>query len=130
MPMKLMKPSSYLPLPSKHTALLLKKSMFQTHPLKGSPRFFFPSLFFSANSYLPPQAISYSTIHRSTTSEAPTTTMARVTCLITCSMRLLLQEAWSPLQMSSSRRFPSGRKAKYKCIYMTKTKPKRGSTYT
>ena len=98
---------------SRHHALLpkLSKTLFLSHPVTASPLLFHFS-------YLPPQVINYSTIHRSATSGAPTTTMARVTCIVTCSMRLLLQEARSPLQMSSSRRFPSGRKAKYKCIYI------------
>ena len=54
MPMKLMKPSSYLPLPSKHTALLLKKIHVSNPPpsSKAPPRF---SFFYPPSLCLPQQ---------------------------------------------------------------------------
>ena len=80
---------SKTPQPASHfsSAFQNSLSLSLSHPVTLSPLIFHFS-------YLSPQAISYSTIHRSATSEAPTTTMARVTCvvtcLVTCSMVLLL----------------------------------------
>ena len=101
MPMKLMKPSSYLPLPSKHTALLLKKINVSDPPPQRLPPFFISFSFFlfflfSLPKKTPlPKVSTCCTIHHLSRSGAPTTTMALVTCSAMC-LQQLASRSWSP----------------------------------